>query len=275
MARLSTSLHPQMASWRSAVKGDDARERPRAAVKGNPALIDKVVPRTETLMTMPASGDRMPAARPSHRVERRGEAWAGNGSMTKSYRIGLADDEATVRESMGSMLETLGHQLTFGVDSGRELVRRCQTDRPDLIISDIQMPDMDGLEAAAQLYQVCPTPVILVTGYAGRDSIHRAEEYHVLAYLVKPVRLQELDAAITLAVRRFEEFRSVQAEAENLRKALSDRKTIERAKGIIMKHLQVEEAEAFRRLQKLASSKNQKLVEVAEMILTAAQALNF
>lgn len=208
-------------------------------------------------------------------------ATAGSGSfvalgvdVARSYRIALADDEAAVRDTLQRMIQTLGHRPVFAVATGRELVSGCRSDPPDLVLTDIKMPDMDGLEAAAEIYQAAPTPIILVSGYHDQDYIQRAQENHILAYLIKPIGLPELEAAIALAVRRFEEFQALQAETADLRKALSDRKIIERAKGLMMKHLRVDEAEAFRRLQRLASSKNQKIVDVANMILTAAEALN-
>jgi two-component system, response regulator PdtaR len=141
-------------------------------------------------------------------------------------------------------------------------------------MTDIRMPDMDGLEAAAVIHQKVRTPVILLSGHCDKELIERAEETHVFAYLVKPVSQIQLEPAIALASRRFEEFQTLQQEANDLRQALADRKLIERAKGLLMKHLNVEEQEAFRRLQKLASSKNKKLIEIAEMVLTAAEALN-
>jgi response regulator NasT len=136
------------------------------------------------------------------------------------------------------------------------------------------MPDMDGLEAAAVIYEKVGTPIILLSGHCDKELIERAEENHVFAYLMKPITSMQLEPAIALATRRCEEFQTLQQEAEDLRQALADRKLIERAKGLIMKHLNLDEQEAFRRLQKLASSKNKKLIEIAEMVLTTAEALS-
>lgn len=194
--------------------------------------------------------------------------------MIRSLRIAVADDEPVVREAMEKMLRELGHQVVFQAESGRDLVEQCRTNPPDLVVADIKMPDMDGLDAAAAIYEHMPTPIIMVSGYHDRELIERAQENHVLAYLIKPVTPEELEPAIALARRRFEEFTALKEEANDLRKALADRKIIERAKGLMMKHLGIEEPEAFRRLQKLACSKNQKLVDVANMIVTAAEALS-
>lgn len=189
-------------------------------------------------------------------------------------RVAVADDEPEVRQLLEKMLKSLGHEVAFAASTGRELVDFCMTTPVDLIMTDIRMPDMDGLDAAAVIYEKSRTPIILLSGHCDSELIERAEETHVFAYLVKPVTQMQLEPAIALASRRFEEFKSLEKEAADLRQALADRKLIERAKGLLMKHLSVDEQEAFRRLQKLASSKNKKLIEIAEMVLTAAEALN-
>jgi response regulator NasT len=156
--------------------------------------------------------------------------------------------------------------------NGEELVAGCRTARPDLIITDIKMPDMDGIEAAVRLYQELSVPVILVSAYHDADLIRRAEADHIMGYLVKPIKQADLEPVIALAMRRFEQFDLLRREAADLRQALEDRKLIERAKGILMKRTGLDEPSAFRRLQKTASDRNLKLVEVARMILTAEEA---
>jgi len=133
---------------------------------------------------------------------------------------------------------------------------------------------MDGIEAARQIYEKQPLPIILVSGYHDADLVERAAAEHILAYLLKPVRMDSLKAQIAIAMRRFEEFTVLQMEAEHYRQTLQDRKVIERAKGIIMKKTGLEEHDAFRRLQNLAQEKQKKLVEVAQMIVTADTALS-
>ena len=189
-------------------------------------------------------------------------------------RVAVADDEPDVRTALAKMLESLGHEVSFAASTGRELVDHCLSAAVDLVMTDIRMPDMDGLDAAAVIYEKMRTPIILLSGHCDKELIERAEETHVFAYLMKPITPMQLEPAIALATRRFEEFQALQQEANDLRQALADRKLIERAKGLLMKHLNVDEQEAFRRLQKLASSKNKKLIEIAEMVLTAAEALN-
>jgi response regulator NasT len=194
--------------------------------------------------------------------------------MNHSVRIAVADDEPDMRDYFKKILPRLGHQVVAIVSNGRQLVEECRKQSPDLVITDIKMPDMDGIDAAQQIYQHKPVPVILVSAYHDAELIERAESDHVLGYLVKPIKQADLEPAIALALRRFEQFEALRREAADLRQALEDRKVIERAKGILMKKAQMDEQAAFRRLQKLASEKNLKLVELARMILIAEEALH-
>jgi response regulator NasT len=192
--------------------------------------------------------------------------------MNRSLRIAVADDEADMREYFQRLLPQLGHEVVAIAQTGRELVEQCRAVKPDLVITDIKMPDMDGIDAAHEICRTRPVAVILVSGYHDRELLDRAEDYHILAYLVKPIKQADLEPAITLAMRRLQQFQAAFKEAADLRQALEDRKVIERAKGLLMKKANLEEAEAFRRLQKLASDKNRKMVEIAQMILTAEEA---
>jgi AmiR/NasT family two-component response regulator len=193
---------------------------------------------------------------------------------TTRLRVAVADDEPEVLATVVKMVESLGHEVTCTAATGRELVNHCLAGKIDLVMTDIRMPDMDGLDAAAVIYEKVRTPIILLSGHCDKELIERAEENHVFAYLMKPITSMQLEPAIALATRRFEELQAMEHEANDLRQALADRKTIERAKGLIMKHLNLDEHEAFRKLQKLASSKNKKLIEIAEMVLTTAEALS-
>lgn len=193
--------------------------------------------------------------------------------MTQPLRIAIADDEADMREYFQDVLPRLGHTVVGVAKSGRELVELCRSTRPNLVITDIKMPDMDGIDAADQIYKEGPIPVILVSAYSDPALIERAEMDHVMGYLVKPIKQTDLAPVIAIAVHRFEQFEAMRTETNDLKQALADRKVIERAKGILMKKTGLSESDAFRRLQKLASDKNRKLVEIASMILTAEEAL--
>jgi response regulator NasT len=132
---------------------------------------------------------------------------------------------------------------------------------------------LDGIEASSQICRERAVPVILVSAYHDPELIARAEADHVLAYLVKPIGLADLQPAIAIAVRRFTEFQALHKDCNDLRQALADRKIIERAKGLLMKLAGIDERDAFQRLQHLASEKNQKLVDAAQSILAVEKAL--
>ncbi len=192
--------------------------------------------------------------------------------MNRALRIAVADDEPDMREYFQTILPRLGHEVVAVAEDGRDLLEKCRETRPDLVITDIKMPDMDGIDAAAQLYGNGPIPVILVSAYHDPGLIQRAEADHILAFLVKPIKQADLEPAIAIAMRRFEQFQDLRKETADLRQALEDRKVIERAKGLLMKKASLDEHDAFRRLQRLASDRNKKLVDVAQMILTAEEA---
>ncbi len=189
-----------------------------------------------------------------------------------SYRISVADDEPDMRDYFERMLPRMGHQVVSVAENGRQLVEHCLEVRPDLVITDINMPEMDGISAAEEIFRRRPTPVILVSGYHDRELIERAEANHIQAYLIKPIKRADLEPAIALAVARFAEFQSLRKEAADLRQALEDRKVIERAKGILMRRTGLDEAAAFARLQRSASDNNLKLVDAARSIVIADQA---
>jgi response regulator NasT len=192
--------------------------------------------------------------------------------MNRALRIAVADDEPDMRDYFRKILPHLGHQVVSVAATGRELIEYCRATRPDLVITDIKMPDMDGIDAAICLYKERPVPVILVSAYHDPELIARAEADHILGYLVKPIKQSDLEPTIALAMRRFEQFEALRKEAADLRQALEDRKLIERAKGLLMKKVGLDEQEAFRRLQKLAMDGNRRMVEVAQSILTAEEA---
>jgi AmiR/NasT family two-component response regulator len=193
--------------------------------------------------------------------------------MSASLRVVIADDEPDMRDYFGKLLPRLGHQVVGAARTGRELVELCKQHKPDLVITDIKMPDLDGIDAATQIYQDCPVPVILVSAFHDAELIARAEADHILGYLVKPIKQTDLAPVIALAMRRFQQFEELRREAADLRQAMEDRKVIERAKGILMKRGPMDEPQAFRRLQTMASEKSTKLVEIARMIAVTEQAL--
>lgn len=184
-------------------------------------------------------------------------------------RILIADDESLRLMSLREQLEKLGHRVVAEASDGRSAADLSRELKPDLAILDIKMPELDGISAAEVMMSERPLPIILLTAYSEKDLAERAASAHVSAYLMKPVSESDLLPAIALATSRFAEFQSLHKEVDDLREALETRKLVERAKGILMRRLDLTEEEAFRRLQRRSQNENKKLGEIAEAIITA------
>jgi response regulator NasT len=190
--------------------------------------------------------------------------------MNAPLRIAIADDELDMREYLQEVLPRLGHAVAAVAETGRQLVSCCRETHPDLVITDIRMPDLDGIETARLVNQDKQTPVLLVSAHHDAELLNRVGgDQLIMGYLVKPVSEANLKTAITVAMVRYQHFLALSREASDLRQALEDRKIIERAKGILMRRLRVDEDEAFRRLRKLATDQNLKLVEVGRRVLAS------
>jgi len=193
--------------------------------------------------------------------------------MTEPLRILIGDDESIRLMSLRKQLQTLGHQVVGEAANGAEAVALAATTRPDLAILDIKMPGKDGIEAAQEITRDRPIPIILLTAYNEAELVERAAQANIAAYLMKPVAEEDLLPAITLALIRFRQFEALRREVSDLREALEARKVIERAKGILMRRLNLSEEEAFRRLQRQSQDGNRRLAQVAEAIIMADQML--
>ena len=187
--------------------------------------------------------------------------------MTSKLRIAIADDEPDMRDFLARMLPRCGHEVVSSASTGKELVEHCKKFEPDLVITDIKMPELDGIEASLMIYQLRPVPVVLVSAYHDEALIERAEADHVLAYLVKPITVVDLQPAISVAMRRFTELESLRRECGDLKQSLTERKLIDRAQGILMRIAQVDEAEALRRLNNLARERNTTLADASSLVV--------
>jgi AmiR/NasT family two-component response regulator len=186
-------------------------------------------------------------------------------------RVIIADDEALIRMDLREMLTNLGYLVVGEVADGRSAVNQARELRPDVVIMDIKMPDMDGIEAAKVLTEERLAPAVLLSAYSQRDLVERAREAGVVAYLVKPYREEELSPAIEVALARFREFQTLQKQVDDLQQALETRKLVDRAKGILMDKQGLSEADAFRKIQKMSMDNRKPMKDVAEAIILAHQ----
>ncbi len=187
-------------------------------------------------------------------------------------RIVIADDESLIRIDLREMLSQLGYLVVGEAGDGQSAVNIARELKPDIVIMDIKMPDLDGIEAARILTQEKIAPVLLLTAYSDRELIDRAREAGVAGYLVKPFRESDLAPAIEIALARFAEFRELEKEVGDLQETLETRKLVDRAKGILMDTQGLSEAEAFRRIQKMSMNTRKPMKEVAEAIILAHEA---
>ena len=186
-------------------------------------------------------------------------------------RVIIADDEAIVRMDLREMLTHLGYLVVGEVGDGRSAVNLARELKPDVVIMDIRMPDMDGIEAARILTQEAIAPVLLLSAYSQPDLVARAREAGVAGYLVKPFQESDLAPAIEVVLGRFNEFKTLRKEVADLQDALETRKLVDRAKGILMDKQGLSEAEAFRKIQKMSMNNRRPMKEVAEAIILAHQ----
>jgi two-component system, response regulator PdtaR len=183
-------------------------------------------------------------------------------------RVLIAEDDPLVAVGLDERLRSLGHDPLGPASDGEEAVELARADTPDIYLFDIEMPSLDGLQAAAQLAnEGLRRPVVVVTGVDDSTLLERSIATGVSAYLTKPIDSRELQAALELAAARHAEFEALEAEVERAQQALEDRKLVERAKGLLMTALGLSEQDAFRRLQLTARERNLRLADVAARIV--------
>ncbi len=182
-------------------------------------------------------------------------------------RIVLADDESIIRMDLKEMLSSLGYAVVGEASEGESAVSLARELRPDLVILDIKMPGMDGIDAARVLTTERIAPVLLLTAYSEKDLVERAKEAGVVGYVVKPFQEADLAPAIEVAMARYREFQTIERELVDLQDTLETRKLVERAKGLLMDTQGLKEADAFRRIQRLSMNTRKTMREVAEAIL--------
>ena len=190
-----------------------------------------------------------------------------SGAATETVRVLVAEDETIIRLDLVGLLESAGFEVCAEARDGEEAVRLARETTPDVALLDVKMPGLDGIEAARQMLEERPLPIVMVTAYGEREIVSRAVEAGVFGYLVKPFRESDLLPAIETARTRHQEFVALREEADSLAEALAARKAIERAKGILMQREGLSEADAFARLRKASQISGRPLKVVAEALI--------
>ena len=178
----------------------------------------------------------------------------------------VADDDSSIRELLRAFLESESYHVVEA-SNGVEILDKVKDRKPELVLMDIRMPDMDGITAAETLTQEKIAPVLLLTAFGDLPLVERAKEAGVVNYIVKPLRESEVTPAIEIALARYNEFRQMEDKARTLTEQLETRKVVERAKGLLMEKQGLSEQEAFRKIQKASMNNRKSMREVAEAIL--------
>jgi AmiR/NasT family two-component response regulator len=182
-------------------------------------------------------------------------------------KILIADDDAVLRLDLRTLLESLGHQVVGEADNGETACYLARSLHPDLIILDVMMPKMNGLEAAECISKERLGPVVLLTAYSDVPIIEQANRAGVLAYLVKPFRQQELQPTIEIALSRYREMLALEGALDTVQEHAESTRIVGRAKRVLMERSGLTDQEAYRRLQAQALATPRSLREIAEAIL--------
>lgn len=189
-------------------------------------------------------------------------------------KIALAHGMADAREVIHAALVLAEYEDIWICQTAAELIATTIEREPDLIITGVDLPDMDGPTALIEISKSRTIPAIIVTRLQSLELVQRALEDHVMAYMIEPVKPEEIVPTILLVTRRFEQFKELEAENQSLKQALSDRKVIERAKGVLMKQRGLDEEAAYKQLRRQATDNRIRMVEAAEYLLADERLLN-
>ena len=191
-------------------------------------------------------------------------------NKAEKLRILVAEDETIIRLDLVEMLTDSGYEVVAQAENGAVAVELAKLHKPDLAILDVKMPEMDGITAAEQIISIAP--VLMLTAFSQRDLIERARDAGVMAYVVKPFSINDLLPAIEIAISRHRQMKSLESEVADLYDRLETRKIIDRAKGILMKAMNLSEPESFNWIQKTAMDRRISMKQVAQAVISPESA---
>ncbi len=196
----------------------------------------------------------------------------GEDGSAMTVRILVAEDEALIRMDLIEMLREAGYEVVAEATNGEEAISLATEHKPDLCILDVKMPVLDGISAAEKIISIAP--VLMLTAFSQRELVERARDAGVMAYVVKPFSISDLVPAIEIAISRHVQMKSLAEEVADLHERLETRKIIDRAKGILMKALNLSEPEAFTWIQRAAMDRRLTMKEVAQAVISPEAALD-
>ena len=188
--------------------------------------------------------------------------------MMESVKVVIAEDEAIIRLDLRETLENSGYEVVADTGRGDEAIELVSEHKPDVVILDVKMPGMDGIQVAREIAAAEDTAVVILTAFSQRELIDEAVDAGALAYLVKPYQQSDLIPAIEIARRRHQEMRELTDQAKTLEDRLQGRKVIEKAKGKLLDDSLMNENDAFKFIQRTAMSERKAMVDIAERIIS-------
>ncbi len=185
---------------------------------------------------------------------------------SQKIKILVAEDETIIRLDLVEMLTDAGYEVVAQAENGAIAIEMAKKYQPDLAILDVKMPEVDGITAAEQIISI--SPVLMLTAFSQRELVERARDAGVMAYVVKPFSIGDLVPAIEIAISRHRQMKTLEAEVADLYERLETRKIIDRAKGILMKAMNLSEPESFNWIQKTAMDRRISMKQVAQAVIS-------
>ena len=189
-------------------------------------------------------------------------------------RVLIVDDESLIRMDLRDIIESCGHEVVAEGTNGVEALELCKKHKPDIILMDVKMPELDGIEAAHQIGFHHEAPVVLLTSYSQQDLIDKARDSGVYGYLIKPVREEQLVPTLEMALGRYESDAQLREKMAELEQSLEDRKIIQKGTGILMELYSISEVEAYNRIRTLSMNKQISIIETCNLIIKQSNKSN-
>ena len=189
-------------------------------------------------------------------------------------RVLIVDDESLIRMDLRDIIESCGHEVVAEGTNGVEALALCKKHKPDIILMDVKMPELDGIEAARQIGFHHEAPVVLLTSYSQQDLIDKARDSGVYGYLIKPVRDEQLVPTLEMALGRYKSDAQLREKMAELEQSLEDRKIIQKGTGILMELYSISEVEAYNRIRTLSMNKQISIIETCNLIIKQSNKSN-
>ena len=189
-------------------------------------------------------------------------------------RVLIVDDESLIRMDLRDIIESCGHEVVAEGTNGVEALALCKKHKPDIILMDVKMPELDGIDAARQIGFHHEAPVVLLTSYSQQDLIDKARDSGVYGYLIKPVREEQLVPTLEMALGRYKSDAQLREKMAELEQSLEDRKIIQKGTGILMELYSISEVEAYNRIRTLSMNKQISIIETCNLIIKQSNKSN-